>query len=68
MDNAELVNDMINKIVAGDNTAAKEDFESLISAKVSAALDAKKQEVAQSIYQNKEDTDDESEETDTQVA
>ena len=67
MDNAELVNDMINKIVAGDNTTAKEDFESLISAKVSAALEAKKQEVAQSIYQNQEVTDDEAEETDSEA-
>lgn len=54
MDNAELINSMIDKIVSGENTSAKEDFEALISAKVSNALDVKKQEVAQSIYGEKQ--------------
>ena len=54
MDNAELINSMIDKIVGGENTSAKEDFEALISAKVSNALEVKKQEVAQSIYSNEQ--------------
>ena len=54
MDNAELINSMIDKIVGGENTSAKEDFEALISAKVSNALEVKKQEVAQSIYSNQQ--------------
>ena len=68
MDNAEQINGMIDKILGGDNTSAKEDFEALISAKVASAIEAKKQEVAQSIYQDQEVTDDEAEETDSEVA
>ena len=68
MDNAEQINSMIDKILGGDNTSAKEDFEALISAKVASAIEVKKQEVAQSIYQNQEVTDDEAEETDSEVA
>lgn len=47
---AEAINNMLAKIVDGDNTGAKEDFETIISQKLNAALDAKKQEVAHSIY------------------
>lgn len=57
MDDDSIVN-MLAKIVDGDNTGAKEDFESIISQKLNAALDAKKQEVAQSIYGQQVDTDD----------
>lgn len=57
MDNTEAIGNMIDKIVGGDNTAAKEDFEALISAKLSNALDAKKQEVAASIYDSQKDTE-----------
>lgn len=55
MDNTEAIGNMIDRIVGGDNTAAKEDFEALISAKLSSALDAKKQEVATSIYDTQKD-------------
>lgn len=68
MENTETINSMIDKIIDGDNASAKEDFESLIAAKLSSALDAKKQEVAQSIYQNQEVTDDEDQEADSEVA
>jgi hypothetical protein len=68
MDNAEQINGMIDKILCGDNTSAKEDFEALIFAKVASAIEVKKQEVAQSIYQGQEVTDDEAEETDPEVA
>lgn len=50
MDNTETINSMIDKILDGENTGAEEDFKNLISAKLSAALDAKKQEVAASVY------------------
>lgn len=50
MDTNELISAMINKISDGDNTAAQDDFASLLSTKVSAALDAKKQEIAQGLY------------------
>ena len=55
MDNAEVINNMIDKIIAGDNVSAKEDFDSLISTKVTSALDARKVELAQAIYARQED-------------
>lgn len=50
MDTAEIINNMIDKIIQGDNTNAQEDFEALISSKLQTAIDDKKVEVAQSIY------------------
>lgn len=41
---------MIGKIINGDNVDAQEDFASVLANKVSAALDTRKQELAQSIY------------------
>lgn len=46
------IDKMIDKIIDGDNNSAKDDFEALINAKLQAALDAKKQELAQSVYGN----------------
>ena len=54
MDTQEVITNMIDKIIAGDNTSAHEDFESLISNKMAAALDQRKQEVAQSFYSSNE--------------
>lgn len=68
MDTKDLVSSMIDKVAAGENTAAQEDFEAALSAKMAAALDAKKIELAQSVYQDKENTENESEETDPEVA
>ena len=69
MDN-EQVSSMIDKIIAGDNTAAKEDFEALIANKVSSALEVKKQELAQSIYSNQQASSEEeiSDESEEQVS
>lgn len=52
MDNTEAINNMIDKIISGENTDAKVDFDSLLSQKLSSSLDAKKQELAQRIYSN----------------
>lgn len=52
MDNAQAIIDMIDKITAGDNTAAQDDFNNLIAPKLQNALDIRKQEIAQSIYSN----------------
>jgi hypothetical protein len=41
---------MIDDIIDGNNTDAKDGFESALSAKLTDALDAKKIEIAQSIY------------------
>ena len=54
MDTQEVIANMIDKIIAGDNTSAQEDFESLVSNKMAAALDQRKQEVAQSLYGSNE--------------
>jgi len=54
MDTQEVITNMIDKIIAGDNTSAHDDFESLISSKMAAALDQRKLEVAQSLYGSNE--------------
>lgn len=41
---------MIDDIIDGNNTDAKDGFESALSSKLTDALDAKKIEIAQSIY------------------
>lgn len=56
MDTNEIINNMIDKIIAGDNLDAKQDFEALISTRLQDALDVKKQEVAASIYSNPTDS------------
>ena len=50
MDTREIINKMIDDIIDGNNTDAKDGFESALSAKLTDALDAKKIEIAQSIY------------------
>ena len=50
METADIINNMIDKIIQGDNTNAQEDFEALISSKLQTAIEDKKKEVAQSIY------------------
>ena len=57
MDNNELINKMIDDIIAGNNTEAKETFDSAIAAKMSDALDSKKVELAQSVYSKEKDED-----------
>lgn len=52
------VDGMVDRIIDGDNTGAQADFEALISAKLSDALDAKKVEVARSIYGDEEEDND----------
>ena len=50
MDTREIINKMIDDIIDGNNTDAKDGFETAISNKLTDALDAKKIEIAQSIY------------------
>ena len=49
---------MIDDIIDGNNTDAKDSFEMVISNKLTDALDAKKIEIAQAIY-SKEEEDEE---------
>lgn len=66
-DNLQIVNDLIDKIIAGDNLAAKETFDSAISAKMQDAIDLKKAEVAQSIYNTTPEPEDVSGEEETEI-
>jgi hypothetical protein len=50
VDTTEIINKMIDDIIDGNNTDAKDGFESALSNKLTDALDARKIELAQSIY------------------
>jgi len=59
VDTAEIINKMIDDIIDGNNTDAKSGFESALSTKLTDAIDARKIEIAQSLY-NQEVEEDES--------
>jgi len=44
------INDIINNIAAGDNVAAKESIENVLSAKAFDALQGRKQEIASTLF------------------
>lgn len=68
MDTKQSIDDMINKIIDGDNIGAQEDFHSIIADKINTVIDLKKQEVAASIYGSEQaDTETEEESTDENV-
>ena len=50
MDTTEIINKMIDDIIDGNNTDAKDGFESALSTKLTDAIDARKIEIAQSLY------------------
>jgi len=50
VDTKDIINKMIDDIIDGNNTDAKDSFEAAISNKLTDALDSKKIEIAQSIY------------------
>lgn len=55
MEHTEIINQMVNDILNGENVSAQERFEDLVSVKVTSALDTRKQELAQSLYRGSED-------------
>ena len=59
----EDISNFIARVVNGDNTAAKDDFENIIAQKLNDAIDQKKIEVAQSVY-GTQGTEDSGEEND----
>jgi len=59
VDTTEIINKMIDDIIDGNNTDAKNGFESALSTKLTDAIDARKIEIAQSLY-NQEVEEDES--------
>jgi hypothetical protein len=50
VDTTEIINKMIDDIIDGNNTDAKDGFESALSTKLTDAIDARKIEIAQSLY------------------
>ncbi len=50
MNTAEVIDNLIDKIISGEHVSAQSDIESVLAQKMQDALDAKKQEVAASIY------------------
>lgn len=48
------IQDVINSIAAGDNIAAKEGIENVLSAKAFDALQGRKQEIASTLFGGKE--------------
>lgn len=55
METNELVRSMIDDVLQGNAAAAQEKFGDIISVKSMQALDARKVELAQSVFQGKSD-------------
>ena len=53
------IQDIINNIAAGENIAAKEGIENVLSAKAFDALQGRKQEMASTLFGGKEQNDEE---------
>jgi len=62
VDTAEIINKMIDDIIDGNNTDAKDGFESALSSKLTDALDARKVEIAQSLYNQEVEVEEEEDE------
>lgn len=63
---SQLIGSLIDDILDGNATAAKDKFDSAISVKVSDTLDQRKQDIANSLYNNveqEEEQEDQEEET-----
>jgi hypothetical protein len=56
------IQDFISQVASGDSAQAKETLNDILSAKAFEALDAKKQELAKSVFTGKEEIETESEE------
>lgn len=54
METQELTHQMIQKIIDDETASAQDDFNIVMSTKLSSALDARKQELAQRIYDKQE--------------
>jgi hypothetical protein len=65
MDTKEMINQFVDDVLDGNNIAAKEAFQNAISIKVSDAIEQKKVEVAQSVYNNDATSDNTEQEEDT---
>ena len=55
METKDIINSLIDDILDGNNSEAQEKFDSAIASKVVDVLDARKRELAQTIYSSQED-------------
>jgi len=55
MDTQETINKLVDDIIAGNNSEAKDGFESALGMKITAAMDSKKLDLARSTYTPTED-------------
>ena len=55
MESQEIVKDLINSVESGKNTDAADAFGALIQDKVTSALDARKIELAQNLYNREQE-------------
>lgn len=68
METKDIINSLIDDILDGNNSEAQEKFDSAIATKVVDVLDARKKELAQTIYSSQEDgTSEEEQSTDAAV-
>ena len=65
MDTKEIIDQFVDDVLDGNNLAAKEAFQNAISIKVSDAIEQKKVEVAQSVYNDEATLDNTEQEEDT---
>lgn len=57
---SQLIGSLIDDILDGNATAAKDKFDNAISVKVSDSLDQRKMDIANSLYNNKVEPEEES--------
>ena len=55
METKDIIDSLIDDIIDGNNAEAQEKFDSAIASKVVDTLDARKRELAQTIYSRQED-------------
>ena len=55
MDTQETINKLVDDIIAGNNTEARDGFDSALGMKITAAMDIKKIDLARSTYTQTED-------------
>ena len=61
------IKDVINNIAAGDSAAAKESIENVLSAKAFDALQGRKQEIASTLFGGKDQSDEETSDSEETV-
>ena len=66
MDTKEIIDQFVDDVLDGNNLAAKEAFQNAISIKVSDAIEQKKVEVAQSVYNDEDTSNNTEQEEDTE--